>query len=515
MDDSSSSPSGLQNYLGFFGLDQEPFEANLFFGGAERQALLDQLNHLCEFSASLVAVMGEEGVGKTTLYRELASTLPADQTCQITAELVSSCGHILTEIARAFDLPSEGGTEGQLLSEIRHFSQSAVEESRALILIDNAELLDAETLAALLSLLQGQEASLRHVHLVLFGSPDLISRLDAIEVSDVLVHDLYVDPFDAVQLESYLNERMAHSGFIEGIHTSPFSAEVCEGFVAAYGGNLNDVHLAAKSILLKASLPKARRKSLTLPLAHLSAVIALATLLLVALYFPEKEEQESLEMAVPLKESVAAKFEPVIRSVDSHRVESSKPEAARIEPASAAPVSKTLSSTPKISTQTQAQTQAQSLEKEKLAAFQKLVESESNLPPKVVAPKRSEPSPSPRKAVAAPESSRSLPPAKALSPAEELLTWSAKEYTLQVLASGSLEGVKSFVAGQANKKDLRIITTRRDGKPWHIVFAGRYATAEEARRAIAQLPVRQRKTGPWPRTLGSIHSQLREFSGLN
>jgi DamX protein len=512
MDDSSSSSGGIQDYLGFFGLDQEPFEADLFIGGAERQALLDQLNHLCEFSASLVAVMGDEGLGKTTLFRALANTLPADQTCQITAELVSSCGHVLTEIARAFDLPSEGGTEGQLLSEIRRYSQSSVEESRALILIDNAELLDAETLVALLSLLQGQEASLRHLHVVLFGSPDLISRLDAIEVSDVLVHDLYVDPLDAVQLESYLGERMSESGFIEGIHTSPFTSQICETFVAASGGNLKEIHVSAKDMLLRASLPKSRRRSLSMPFAHISAVIALATLLLVALYFPDQDNKEDLKIAVPVKESVAAKFAPVIRSAGSKFVEPRNEEASRVGRPDVGQVKSAISRS-----DVEVKAANPTLDKEKLAAFQALVESEPNLPPETDVKAKTASNIVVKKKVSssAVKLSRAAEPSRALSPAQELLAWPAQEYTLQVLASGSLSGVKTFVAGQVNKKDLKIISSQRDGKPWHIVFAGRYKTLEEARGAIASLPLRQRKTGPWPRSLGSIQSQLREFSGLN
>ena len=500
MEDISHDSETLQDYLGFFGLDQEPFDAELFYSAADRQALLDQLNHLCHFSASLVVLMGGEGVGKSSLSRALAKSLNAEDSCLISPGFMEPCGQVLARIAREFDLPSEGGTPGQLLSEIRHFSQSAEEESRAVILIDDAHNLDDETLAALLSLLQGQEASLKHLNLVFFGAPELISSLDAIEVSDVLIHDLYLDSLDATQLEDYLAFRMLESGFVEGIHTTPFDLSTCELMVQQSGGNLHLVHQAARKRLIDASLPKTPSRSMNIPVAHVAAVVALATLLLVALYFPSGDKDKEVVVTGPEPKPSVQQASHVERSVVSHKsLATSKvlPENS-VSFKNEIPPLNEADSSPGFVTQAPESSTKDAEAKQAQQALTQMADEQ--LPPQ----KEAREAPSPIK-----------PPAKQealfTSFEKDILSWPQSDYTLQVLGSSSASQVRDFISRQANKDELRLVTTLRDGKDWHRVFAGRYATSAQASRAIKNLPKVQRDAGPWPRGLGSVQQQLREY----
>ena len=61
----------------FLGMTHNPFVEphKGFFERAGRKTHLEQLRHLSEWSRRVLLVTGPDGVGKTTLYRELAATL--------------------------------------------------------------------------------------------------------------------------------------------------------------------------------------------------------------------------------------------------------------------------------------------------------------------------------------------------------------------------------------------------------------------------------------------------------
>lgn len=501
------------DYLGFFGLDQDPFSAPFFYGGANRQVLLEQLNHQCQFGAGIVAVLGASGVGKTTLCRNLLSSIPEGQRCYIAAELMTSCSQVLVDIARTFDLPSEGGTSGQILSEIRHFSQSAEEESRVVIAIDNAQNLDDETLVALLSLLQGQEASLRYLHLVLLGSEDLINRLDAIEVSDVLIQDFYLDPLTTQELEDYLSFRICEAGFIEGMHSTPFTPAYCAKLNEGLQGNLNKIHDQARLGLMEAALPKPVKRTIRLPLGHITAVLALATLLLVAVYFPDDEHsgvrQESTEVTV----------KPLVLPVQKTHVSSGGLEgggvSARIRKEGRETEDNLGIDSSSLSLKLKPKPKPEIAAQITKKASKPSVEPITADIPAVIASKTKKLLVSNAKPEPKPLGSVKVSTSRLNRDELAVMSWSANEFTLQVSASHSKTNIRDFVSRQSNRAQLKIITTRRDGSDWHVVFAGRYRNAAEASRAKSSLPRAQQNAGPWARSAKSVQLQLREYHGIN
>ncbi len=504
------------DYLGFFGLDQDPFSAPFFYGGANRQVLLEQLNHQCQFGSGIVAVLGASGVGKTTLCRTLLSSMPEGQRCYIAAELMTSCSQVLVDIARAFDLPSEGGTSGQILSEIRHFSQSAEEESRVVIAIDNAQNLDDETLVALLSLLQGQEASLRYLHLVLLGSEELINRLDAIEVSDVLIQDFYLDPLTNQELEDYLSFRVCEAGFIEGMHSTPFTPAYCAKLNDSLQGNLNKIHEQARFGLMEAATPKPVKRALRLPLGHITAVLALATLLLVAVYFPSDEPsgalQESAKVAVKPPILPAQKASIAIGDERAEaRQEGRVTEDSLASDSSSLLPTPTPTPTPTPKPKPKPEIAVQAAEK----VLKPSVEAVTPDASPVIASKTEGVQVSSTKPELKSRANVKVSTSRLSRDELAVMSWGVNEFTLQVSASRSESNVRDFVSRQSNRAQLKIITTRRDGSDWHVVFAGRYRNAAEASRAKSSLPRVQQNAGPWARSAKSVQLQLREYHGIN
>jgi len=90
-----------------------------------------------------------------------------------------------------------------------------------------------------------------------------------------------------------------------------------------------------------------------------------------------------------------------------------------------------------------------------------------------------------------------------------LLNQRPESFTLQLIGVGDAEGVQRFLRSQRLRGDVAYFQTRRNGKPWFIVVTGVYPSRAAAVAARDRLPVKLRKSGAWPRTLGSVHEAIR------
>ena len=140
----------LADYRQRYGLSEDPFAHDYsfpLFTGAGRRQLLDQLLHLCQFSNSVLAVLGECGVGKTRIAHAFMDSLSdQDQICFLSLRSGQSLEQILLSIIQSFeidagDVPS---TENLLASLEAFIAEEAVsdDEGLAVVVLDNAHLLD-------------------------------------------------------------------------------------------------------------------------------------------------------------------------------------------------------------------------------------------------------------------------------------------------------------------------------------------------------------------------------------
>jgi len=90
-----------------------------------------------------------------------------------------------------------------------------------------------------------------------------------------------------------------------------------------------------------------------------------------------------------------------------------------------------------------------------------------------------------------------------------LLNQHPESFTLQLIGVGDPEGVRRFLRSQRPKGEVAYFQTLRNGKPWFIVVTGVYPSRAAAVAARDRLPVKLRKSGAWPRTLGSVHEAIR------
>lgn len=83
-----------------------------------------------------------------------------------------------------------------------------------------------------------------------------------------------------------------------------------------------------------------------------------------------------------------------------------------------------------------------------------------------------------------------------------------ENYTAQLMAAYSEQGVKRIQAKLPVTTPSTIHKTLKDGKPWFILVYGSFATKQEALRAQARLPDSIRsEVKPWVRKQGEIFAQ--------
>ncbi|WP_111642685.1 AAA family ATPase [Marinimicrobium alkaliphilum] len=477
------------DYRQYYGLAQDPFADDPeypLFTGAGRRALMDQLLHLSQFSSSLLAVLGEPGTGKTRIARVFIESLPEEiDHCFITAWDGAEPEQIFTAIMETFGLagPEPKGL-GPMVAGLRRFSQSADElDNTALVIIDDAHHLDDKTLAALVSLFQGQQDGC--LHLVLIGEPSLIQRLDSFNMPDVMIHDLVLEPMTLEEATDYLNFRIEMADYLG---PEIFTEDGVEPWWRRAEGHLGRLHQQAHQWLLSSLQEPETPARKPLPVIHIIAVASLLTILALAFLYRSGDSDRASETLA---------LEPVPEVLETP-VEAPAPTP---EPESAPAPDPLTDARPDAEIDPQ------------VPALSPVPAPEPQAPPQAEAP--SEPT-VPAEPAPAPEP----PPAPAPSAPQvtddeqRLLSWRASDYTLQLLGASSESAVRDFIQRQPNRAQLLSFRTQRQGNPWYVVVTGRFSDADSARAAVANLPDAQRQAGPWARPLSGIQEEIERERGL-
>jgi|GEM_PF-347970 len=561
----------------------DPFEAapDCFYPGAGRQRLLEQLLHYCQFSASLLVVLGEAGAGKSHSCRTLAARAMAEaadnSVCALDVPVLCSPEQLFADIARSFGLVADG-KPGRLLSEIRHFGQAPEEqESLALILIDNAHNLDDQTLAALVSLLQGQEGCSRRLHIVMFAEPGLEMRLDGLDVGEVLIHDFHLQPLSQDEVFDYIDYRMELAGVDLEASDYPFDERAVAQIWRQSEGNIEAINQLGRQrleeLLAEPESSSLLRAASGLPVWHvLTASVLVSALLLLALYRGEWLGLDSEEATARKSESITLSQRQV-RAGDATRGELPASQGSDVEP-SAAGTKPSVSDTerlPQVAFTNDAKgspaiesSLGQPLTPQSPApaptpvvsqpeasvrvdmGLDKLAQAPKPEPPKVESPAATVERVRSDAVSASSQATQLVNMAKVHSGAKEhslpelqsggdqysasepqsssaaglssdeqiLLSLPPGHYALQVLGAGIEQSVREFMQRQTNREALKLYTTRRKGREWYVVVVGNYASRAEAQRAIRGLPASQRSAGPWPRKLQTVQAEIRSFQGM-
>jgi DamX protein len=532
--DTAADEQLLADYRQRYGLSEDPFAQDYsfpLFTGAGRRQLLDQLLHLCQFSNSVLVVLGDAGVGKTrTAHAFMDSLSDQDQICFLSLQSSQSLEQVLTAIVQTFDINAGPLPSAEnLLTAIEAFiAEEALvdEEGLAVVVVDNAQLLDDQTLTVLSALLNNFPQQNR-LHLALFAEPSFMRRLERTSPETLLINDFYLQPFGLAEAVDYLNFRMEMADYLG---PEIFTESVVDPWWRQAQGQLGILHECAQERLLESVTPKGVFQKRALPVAHIIAISLLIAVVGVVFLYMGDEEKPKPSVAVV----------PALAPSANQAASSSALELT----STSTPVQPLLQTLPQpqqpnqIAAQAQAQQTAQNASTAQMAAAQQTSEfAREEVVPLAQLPTTSvkkpdaqasssvtdavqptvavQPVETPKPVVveAAPKpavTTERKPLATTASPQERnILAWSAAEYTVQLLGVSNRKAALDYMAAQPNKSELLMFKSKRQGKDWFVVITGRFSSSAEARQAISRLPAGQRDAGPWPRDVKTIQAEIK------
>jgi DamX protein len=520
--DTHENSSLLSDYRQRYGLSEDPFSDDYsfpLFTAAGRRQVLDQLLHLCQFSNQLLVITGEAGVGKTRIAHALADSLEEnDHLCFLALSLGQTLEQLLRAIAESFNLDiNDAASIDELIKEIEKFielhalNQEAESDGLVLLIIDNAEHLDAQCVAALGALLENKPQPYP-LHIVLVGEPVLVSRISVIESENLQISDFHLPAFTLSETVDYLNFRMEMADYLG---PEIFTEAIVDPWWRQAHGQLSLIHESAQDKLLQSVLPQSESRRFNFPLFHImaiSAVIAVAGVFYLYLDKPEKNTEALVatpnvvatssfavaESSQPIADTQTP-LEPILQSLPEVSINQSPaeniPDASEVVADSAS--SSVAAILPPVEVKMEAIKEPVVVNEPTVLANNTI---ENNPTSAADVTRLTEPKPR-----------ISNPTGTEFSAHEqEILSWSASQFTIQILGVSNLKSAQDFVNSQTNKSDLLIFETRRAGKKWYVVVTGHFVSNAEARSAVARLPAKQRESGPWPRQIKIIQQEIRQ-----
>jgi septal ring-binding cell division protein DamX/type II secretory pathway predicted ATPase ExeA len=245
-----------------------------FFGGADRKTHLDQIRHLSQWSRGVLLVTGPFGIGKSILFKELSSSLPASaKGARVSGSLVTGEREVLLAIMQGLGI---GIDQDMHIEDIvalltKHVDESAERGRMCVVMFDDAHLLTHTAVALLMRLVAG--SSLR---IVMFAEPALLRNINrSAKKHEVEWFEIRLSDFPEQDVRAYLEWRFAQAQYRGRL---PFTDQQVKKIAERSHGNPNVVDHMANELLADLETGEVRDRGGRFPRRHALLVVVLGVL---------------------------------------------------------------------------------------------------------------------------------------------------------------------------------------------------------------------------------------------
>lgn len=221
-------------YTAYFGLTEKPFaltpDPAFLYPSRRHQTGLVMLKYGLLNQAAISVITGDIGSGKTTLIRKLLDEMDRELTVGLISNTHRSFGELLQWVLVAFGLECDSRDKATLY---RCFIDFVIEEyakgQRTVLIVDEAQNLDPETLEELRMLSNINADKDLVLQLILVGQPELretLRRPNLVQFVQRISVDYHLDPLNREETHAYIAHRIHVAGGPEGLFTPQSCDEI-------------------------------------------------------------------------------------------------------------------------------------------------------------------------------------------------------------------------------------------------------------------------------------------------